>query len=142
MKEVTYEDWQKNPTPRVMWVWDDNAEKEKVKRKVVYILSGVRGRKQNVITLYTDESCTYAYAHCAEIEKQRRMTNKELSWWLQDGIKDGKHREIKYGCKRDDVEVECQYTYLDSKCNDAVPVGFLIRENGGEWHEPLVEVEE
>ena len=142
MKEVTYEDWQKNPTPRVMWVWDDNAEKEKIKRKVVYILSGVRGRKQNVITLYTDESCTYAYAHCAEIEKQRRMTNKELSWWLQDGIKDGKHREIKYGCKRDDVEVECQYTYLDSKCNDAVPVGFLIRENGGEWHEPLVEVEQ
>ena len=142
MKEVTYEDWQKNPTPRVMWVWDDNAEKEKIKRKVVYILSGVRGRKQNVITLYTDESCTYAYAHCAEIEKQRRMTNQELAWWLQDGIKDGKHREIKYGCKRDDVEVECQYTYLDSKCNDAVPVGFLIRENGGEWREPLVEVEE
>ena len=142
MKEVTYEDWQKNPTPRMMWVWDDNAEKEKVKRKVVYILSGVQGRKQNVITLYTDESCTYAYAHCAEIEKQRRMTNQELAWWLQDGIKDGKHREIKYGCKRDDVEVECQYTYLDSKCNDSVPVGFLIRENGGEWHEPLVEVAE
>ena len=141
MKEVTYEDWQKNPTPRMMWVWDDK-EKEKVKRKVVYILSGVRGRKQNVITLYTDESCTYAYAHCAEIEKQRRMTNQELAWWLQDGIKDGKHREIKYGCKRDDVEVECQYTYLDSKCNDSVPVGFLIRENGGEWHEPLVEVAE
>ena len=23
-----YEDWKKNPTPRVMWVWDDNAEKE------------------------------------------------------------------------------------------------------------------
>ena len=141
MKEVTYEDWQKNPTPRMMWVWDDK-DKEKIKRKVVYILSGVRGRKQNVITLYTDESCTYAYAHCAEIEKQRRMTNQELAWWLQDGIKDGKHREIKYGCKRDDVEVECQYTYLDSKCNDSVPVGFLIRENGGEWHEPLVEVAE
>lgn len=43
------------------------------------------------------------------------MTNQELAWWLQDGIKDGKRREIKYGCKRDDVEVECQYTYLDSK---------------------------
>ena len=38
MKEVTYEDWLKNPTPRMMWVWDDNVEKEKVKRKVVYIL--------------------------------------------------------------------------------------------------------
>ena len=24
MKEVTYEDWQKNPTPRMMWVWDGN----------------------------------------------------------------------------------------------------------------------
>ena len=23
MKEVTYEDWQKNPTPRTMWVWDN-----------------------------------------------------------------------------------------------------------------------
>ena len=31
MKEVTYEDWQKNPTPRMMWVWnDDEKEKEKV----------------------------------------------------------------------------------------------------------------
>ena len=23
MKEVTHEDWQKNPTPRMMWVWDE-----------------------------------------------------------------------------------------------------------------------
>ena len=28
MKEVTYEDWQKNPTPRMMWVWDYNEETE------------------------------------------------------------------------------------------------------------------
>ena len=33
MKEVTYEDWQKNPTPRMMWVWDSN-ENAKQKRKV------------------------------------------------------------------------------------------------------------
>ena len=33
MKEVTYEDWQKNSTPRMMWVWDDD-EKDKVQRKV------------------------------------------------------------------------------------------------------------
>ena len=26
MKEVTYEDWQKNPTPRMMWVWNDDVE--------------------------------------------------------------------------------------------------------------------
>lgn len=36
MKEVTYEDWQKNPTPRVMWVWDNNV-KYKEERKVVCV---------------------------------------------------------------------------------------------------------
>ena len=31
MKEVTYEDWQKNPTPRMMWVWNDDVENEVLK---------------------------------------------------------------------------------------------------------------
>ena len=132
MKEVTYEDWQKNPTPRMMWVWDDNAEKEKVKRKVVYILSGVRGRKQNVITLYTDESCTYAYAHCAEIEKQRRMTNQELAWWLREKPT----REWKY---MNGVTVYGYYGYEEKCENEEVLNNILIREDGGEWREPLVE---
>ena len=135
MKEVTYEDWQKNPTPRVMWCWNSNVE-NKVQAKVIYVL---KLDTYPVITLTDNDVDLIRYKHCAEIEKPKRMTNQELAWWLQDGIKDGKRREIKYGCKRDDVEVECQYTYLDSKCNDAVPVGFLIRENGGEWREPLVE---
>ena len=135
MKEVTYEDWQKNPTPRMMWVWDDNVEKEKVKRKVVYILSGVRGRKQNVITLYTDESCTYAYAHCAEIEKQRRMTHKELAHWLREKPT----REWKY---KNGVTVYGYYGYEEKCENEEVPNNILIREDGGEWREPLVEVEE
>ena len=135
MKEVTYEDWQKNPTPRVMWVWDDNAEKEKVKRKVVYILSSVRGRKQNVLTLYTDESCTYAYAHCAEIEKQRRMTNQELAWWLREKPT----REWKY---MNGVTVYGYYGYEEKCENEEVLNNILIREDGGEWREPLVEVEE
>ena len=135
MKEVTYEDWQKNPTPRVMWVWDDNAEKEKVKRKVVYILSGVRGRKQNVITLYTDESCTYAYAHCAEIEKQRRMTNKELSRWLREKpTREYKYLTSDYICST--------FDYREYKQDEEVSVDMRIREDGGEWREPLVEVEE
>ena len=125
MKEVTYEDWLKNPTPRMMWVWDDNVEKEKVKRKVVYILSGVRGRKQNVITLYTDESCTYAYAHCAEIEKQRRMTNKELSRWLREKPT----REWKY---KNGVTVYGYYGYEEKCENEEVPNNILIREDGGE----------
>ena len=33
MKEVTYEDWQKNSTPRMMWVWNEDKI-HKVKRKV------------------------------------------------------------------------------------------------------------
>ena len=135
MKEVTYEDWQKNPTPRVMWVWDDNAEKEKVKRKVVYILSGVRGRKQNVITLYTDESCTYAYAHCAEIEKQRRMTNKELSRWLREKpTREYKYLTSDYICST--------FDYREYKQDEEVSEDMRIREDDSEWREPLVEVEE
>ena len=135
MKEVTYEDWQKNPTPRVMWVWDDNAEKEKIKRKVVYILSGVRGRKQNVITLYTDESCTYAYAHCAEIEKQRRMTNKELSRWLREKpTREYKYLTSDYICNT--------FDYREYKQDEEVSEDMRIREDDSEWREPLVEVEE
>ena len=133
MKELTYEDWQKNPTPRMMWVWDDK-DKEKIKRKVVYILSGVRGRKQNVITLYTDESCTYAYAHCAEIEKQRRMTNQELAWWLREKPT----REWKY---MNGVTVYGYYGYEEKCENEEVLNNILIREDDGEWREPLVEVE-
>ena len=37
MKELTYEDWVKNPTPRFMWVWNSN-EHTKVQRKVIYFL--------------------------------------------------------------------------------------------------------
>ena len=134
MKEVTYEDWQKNPTPRMMWVWDDNAEKEKVKRKVVYILSGVRGRKQNVITLYTDESCTYAYAHCAEIEKQRRMTNKELARWLRENpTREYKYLTSDYICST--------FDYREYKQDEEVSEDMRIREDDSEWREPLVEVE-
>ena len=129
MKEVTYEDWQKNPTPRMMWVWD-NDEKEKVKRKVIYVLSG-RGRKRTVITLYTDESCTYAYEHCAEIEKQRRMIHKELARWLREKPT----REWKY---KDGISVYGYYGYEEKCENEEVPNNILIREDD-EWREPLVE---
>ena len=136
MKEVTYEDWLKNPTPRMMWVWDDK-DKDKVQRKVVYILSGVRGRKQNVITLYTDESCTYAYAHCAELEesKTRRMTNKELARW----IRENPTREWRY---MNGVTVYGYYGYEEKCENEEVLNNILIREDDGGWREPLVEVTE
>ena len=37
MKEVTYEEWQKNPTPRMMWVWNATVE-DKVQAKVIYVV--------------------------------------------------------------------------------------------------------
>ena len=31
MKEVTHEDWMKNPIPRMMWVWNDDEKERKGK---------------------------------------------------------------------------------------------------------------
>ena len=133
MKEVTYEEWQKNPTPRMMWVWDED-EMLKVKRKVVYIL------KENyvlnrVIEIDNDESDFDLYKHCAEIEepKTRRMTNKELAWWLSEKP----HRELKI---RDYIYHD--YDYKENEQDVEVTDFLLIREDNSEWREPLVEVEE
>ena len=76
MKEVTYEDWQKNPTPRMMWVWNSNVE-NKVQATVIYV---IKPDECPVIT--ANDVDLFRYKHCAEIEesKTRRMTNKELSF--------------------------------------------------------------
>ena len=132
MKEITYEDWQKNPTPRMMWVWDED-EMLKVKRKVVYIL------KENyvlnrVIEIDNDESDFDLYKHCAEIEKQRRMTNKELSRWLREKpTREYTHTYKEY------IGNWCDYT-VDNQDKE-VTEDVFIREDDGEWREPLVEVE-
>lgn len=129
MKEVTYEDWLKNPTPRLMWVWD-NSESNKEQRKVIYFL----GSKvpYPIIALTADESGSDIYVHCAEIEKQRRMTNKELSRWLRE--KPTREYKDKYG---DFVYYERAYrvTEQDEEVKDST----FIREDDGEWREPLVE---
>lgn len=132
MKEVTYEDWQKNPVPRMMWVWD-NDESEKKKRKVVYVLSGVKGKKYNVLTVADKETYTTAYIHCAEIEEPRRMTNKELSRWLREKPT----REYNYKNIYD--YIYGYYEYKESCGDEEVPEDILIREDDGEWREPLVE---
>ena len=75
------------------------------------------------------------FRHCAEIGKQRRMTNKELARWLRENPT----REWKY---KDGISVYCYYGYEEKRENEGVPDNFLIRENSGEWREPLVEVEE
>lgn len=130
MKEVTYEDWQKNPTPRKMCVWRDD-KKSYVIRKVVYIL------KENyvlnrVIAIDNDEFDFDLYRHCAEIEKQRRMTNKELAHWLREKPT----REYRY--KNGDF-VYGEKNYRETVQDKEVEDDILIREDDGEWREPLVE---
>lgn len=134
MKEVTYEDWLKNPTPRSMWVWGEDEEL-KVKRKVIYVLKA--GVYIAPVLVAVDECMYETYRHCAEIEepKTRRMTHKELAHWLR-----GKPtREFRYSSSR---SVYSTHAYDEDDEEAEVPEDILIREDGGEWREPLVEVEE
>ena len=127
MKEITHEEWMKNPTPRLMWVWDDD-ETCRGKLKVIYFsrLDVI----YPIIALADNDIDIGRYKHCAEITKQRRMTNKELASWLREKPT----REFKYN--------NSIYTY-DEYCEDEeVPEDICIRENDSEWREPLVEVEE
>ena len=136
MKEVTYEDWQKNPTSRMMWVWDD-IENSKQKRKVIYFHG--TDMSYPIIALSDDETDTENFKHCAEIEepKTRRMTNQELAWWLRKKPT----REYKTTSNFYPI-VYGEYTYLESESSDKVDINIFIREDGGEWREPIVEVEE
>lgn len=136
MKEVTYEAWKKNPAPRVMWCWNSNVE-DKVPAKVIYVIKHTLYR---VITVTDNDADIIRYSHCAEIEeieepKTRRMTNKELSWWLSEKP----HRERKFARA---PYIYTYYTYNENEQDEEVSDNFLIRENGGEWREPLVGVED
>ena len=115
MKEVTYEDWQKNPTPRMMWVWDSSENNKK---------------QLKVITLSHSDIDSSRYKHCAEIEEQRRMTNKELARW----IREKPTREWKY---KDGTSVYGYYVYEEKCENEEVLNNIFIREDDGEWREPL-----
>ena len=131
MKEVTYEDWQKNPTPRMMWVWNSNVE-NKVQAKVIYVI------KSDEYPVITDNDVDLIrYRHCAEIEepKTRRMTHRELSRWLREKPT----RECK--CTIDNY-VYGVYAYEENCGDEEVREDIFIREDDGEWREPLVEVEE
>ena len=130
MKEVTYEEWQKNPTPRMMWVWD-SSENNKKQLKVIYISK--EDITYPVIALSHSDIDSSRYKHCAEIEKQRRMTNKELSRWLREKPT----REFKFNDTRKGVFD--RYTYYETNADDELGPSLLIREDDGEWREPLVE---
>ena len=131
MKEVTYEDWQKNSTPREMWVWDDDCIEDKKKLKVLYISKEV----YPVVSVTLDDKRVNCYKYCAEIEKQRRMTNKELSRWLREKPT----REFMY--KGIDGYIYSSYAYKDCCADKELDDRFLIREDDGEWREPLIEEE-
>ena len=137
MKEVTYEEWQKNPKPRMMWVWNDDFE-EREKKKVVYVIKDDFASCP-VLAVSEEDSSFCIYCHCAEIEdpKTRRMTNKEFSRWLREKPT----REWKY---KDGVSVYCYcyYGYEEKLANEEVGNDIVIREDDSEWREPLVEVEE
>ena len=130
LKRVTYEDWQKNPTPRMMWVWDDNEESKK-QEKVVYFINADISSPVVIETVFKH---IIQCKHCAEIEKQRRMTNKELSRWLREKPT----RE----CKQiNDGLIYSSYNYVESCEDEEVDEGVMVREDDSEWREPLVEVE-
>ena len=130
MKELTCEDWVKNPTPRMMWIWD-NEEEDRIKRKVIYFIEN-KNVSHPVVALSQDGTIAANYKHCAEIGNTRRMTYRELSWWLSDKP----HREYRY---MNNDFVFRTLDYKESKQNEEVTDRFLIRENGGEWKEPLIE---
>ena len=133
MKEITYDDWQKNPTPRMMWVWNDDFE-EREKKKVVYVIKDDFASCP-VLAVSEEDSSFCIYCCCAEIEepKTRRMTNKELSWWLSEKP----HRELKIG-----TYIYHDYDYEEREQDAEITNFVLIREDNGEWREPLIEVEE
>ena len=131
MKEVTYEDWQKNPTPRMMWVWNTTVE-DKVQAKVIFVAKADTCIYP-VFSIMKDDVGYDTFQHCAEIKKQRRMTNKELAWWLSEKP----HRELKI---RDYIYHD--YDYKENEQDAEVTDFLLIREDNSEWREPFVEIEE
>ena len=129
MKALTYEEWIKNPVPRNMWVWDSN-ENNKKERKVIYFLGPELTFP--IVALSEDEINTENFKHCAEIGNTRRMTYKELSRWLREKPT----REYTYSYK-EYIGNWCGYT-VDNQDNE-VTKDILIREDDGEWKEPLIE---
>ena len=132
MKEVTYEEWIKNPTPRMMWVWDVN-EKNKKQRKVIHYFMAEQDIFP-VTALSEDEKSIESFGHCAEIEepKTRRMTNKELSRWLREKPT----REYKF---KNSYFVYGEKNYREIDQDDEVKHDIFIREDDSDWREPLVE---
>lgn len=137
MKEVTYEDWQKNTMPRMMWCWN-SSERDKVPAKVISVVK-TNACIYPVLSIMKGDVGYETFRHCAEIEeiKTRRMTNKEFTLWLLEGIREGRLRQWRRINSNTVESVPCGYA---SGYENLLVENKLIREDGGEWHEPLVEV--
>lgn len=72
--------------------------------------------------------------HKIEKVKTRRMTNQELSWWLRDCPEE--HREWRFNACS---SVYTSIGYSEEKEHNPVANNILIRRNGEEWQEPLIE---
>lgn len=132
MKEVTYTDWIKNPTPRNMRVQDADEE-DKELRKVIYITVD---EQFPVVTVKPDDTFAQQYKHCAEIGELRLMTHRELAHWLCEKP----FREFKYGSGTNCL-IYKHHTYTEDEASKEVCKDIRIREDDGEWKEPLVEIE-
>lgn len=69
--------------------------------------------------------------------KTRRMTNQELSWWLRECPDE--HRE--WSTKNADDLIYHIFDYVQHEANEECSEDILIRSNGEEWREPLIEIE-
>lgn len=72
-----------------------------------------------------------------EKKMSRRMTHKELSRWLREKPT----RECTHKTNLSHV-VYTHYSYLEIEASEKLDDGILIREDDGEWREPLVEIED
>lgn len=104
-------------------------------------LESVRTYKENGIALvYTSED---DHLYLKGPVTQRRMTNRELSWWLREHPEE--HREFIYFLEEDNDKehrsVHSVFDYISGRSNEPVD-SILIRSNGGEWHEPFIEEED
>lgn len=70
--------------------------------------------------------------------KTRKMTYKELSWWLREHPEE--HREYTHeDIRKSSWNVYSCYDYNTSYADEEVNEYIRIRKNGGEWQEPLIE---
>lgn len=70
-------------------------------------------------------------------KKTRRMTNRELAWWLMEHSEE--HREV---CQEAGDCISSRYSYWKDEESCPCPDTMFIRRNGGKWEEPLIEIKE